>query len=61
MPNFGSIGEFNPNREDWENYTDRLDEFFVANKITDKAQKRAIFKSNVTAESDNLVKRYKTI
>ena len=55
MPNFGSIGEFNPNREDWENYTDRLDEFFVANKITDKAQKRAIFNSNVGPDTYKLL------
>ena len=55
MPYFGTLGEFNPKREDWENYVDRLDEFFVSNKVTDNAQQRAILNSNVGPDTYKLL------
>ena len=55
MPNYSRFGEFNEKRESWENYVDRLDEFFVANEITDAARKRAILNSVVGPETYKLI------
>ena len=38
----GSLAPFNPEEEDWVEYTDRLSYYFTANGITDNAKKRAI-------------------
>ena len=40
---FGKIGEFDANKEEWTQYVERLDYFFVANAIIDAEQKRAVF------------------
>ena len=40
---FGKIGEFDPNREEWTQYVERLDYFFQANGIAEADQKRAVF------------------
>ena len=55
MPNYSRFGEFNEKRESWENYVDRLDEFFVANEITDAARKRPILNSVVGPETYKLI------
>jgi hypothetical protein len=55
MPNYGRFGEFNDKRESWDNYVDRMDEFFVANEITDAARKRAILNSVVGPETYKLI------
>ncbi|XP_072023159.1 uncharacterized protein [Amphiura filiformis] len=55
MPYFGHVGEFNPKREEWDNYVDRLDEFFVANAITDADKKRAILNSVVGPDCYKLI------
>ena len=47
MPFFGTLGEFNARNESWETYVDRMDEFFVANNVTQATTKRAILNSNV--------------
>ena len=40
---FGKIGKFDATKEDWTQYTERLDYLFVANGITAAEQKRAVF------------------
>ncbi len=47
MATYGTIGEFCEKRESWHMYVDRLDEYFVANKITDGTSKRAILNAEV--------------
>ena len=33
---YGSIGEFNPEREDWISYTERVIQYFIANGIKEE-------------------------
>ena len=40
MATHGSVGEFNPDREDWISYTERLTQYFVANGISEEGEKR---------------------
>ena len=39
---FGSMNEFDPEKEEWTQYVERLDHFFVANGIENVEKKRAI-------------------
>lgn len=45
MVTYGKINEFDPESDDWQQYVECLEFYFVANKITDAGQKRAIFLS----------------
>lgn len=45
MTTYGKIHEFDQETDDWQQYVERLEFYFVANKITDAGQKRAIFLS----------------
>ncbi|KAJ8404479.1 hypothetical protein AAFF_G00337460 [Aldrovandia affinis] len=45
MATYGKIGEFEPETDDWQQYMERLDFYFAANKIDNAGQKRAIFLS----------------
>ncbi len=47
MATYGNIVEFCEKRESWHMYIDRLDEYFVANKITDETSERAILNAEV--------------
>ena len=38
----GQVEPFNPQVDDWVLYTERLEQFFVANGITDDAKKVAV-------------------
>ena len=51
----GSVGEFNPAREDWNTYVERLKFYFEANGVEAAAKKRAIFLSSSGAETFKLV------
>ena len=42
---FGRIGEFEPEKEDWTSYVERLGHFFHANGIDDDDKKRSVFLS----------------
>ena len=44
-PLLGSISEFDPGKEEWQQYANRLDHFFTANEITDANKKKAVFLS----------------
>ena len=42
---FGQIKEFNPDVEDWDDYKERMDFFFLANGIKEANQMRAVMLS----------------
>ncbi len=39
---YGTISEFDGDKEEWDEYTERLEEYFEASGITEDAKKRAI-------------------
>ena len=41
----GRVSEFNPNEDDWNTYTEQLELFFEANRISDESQRKAILLS----------------
>ena len=43
MAKHGCMGEFFPEREQWDKYVERLKNYFVANDSGAEAKKRAIF------------------
>ena len=45
MATHGSIGEFNPEKETWTSYTERIDEYFLANDVESPEKQRAILLS----------------
>ena len=56
MAAHGRFGEFNPQREDWTSYTERLQECFIANGLEDAAKKKAVLLSIVGAETYQLMR-----
>ena len=42
---FGRIGEFEPEKEDWTSYVERLGHFFHANGVDDDDKKQSVFLS----------------
>ena len=57
MATHGSVGEFNPDREDWISYTERLTQYFVANGISEEGDKRkAILLSSCGAAMYQLIR-----
>ena len=56
MATHGQFGEFNPQREDWTSYTERLQEYFIANGLEDAAKKKAVLLSIVGAEMYQLMR-----
>jgi len=46
MATYGSVLPFDPDKEDWSAYVERLDYHLVANEVEDNAKKVAIFMSN---------------
>lgn len=58
MAVFGTISEFNPG-EDWEDYCERLDQYFIANGIEDTEEskrRRAVFLSVIGGRTYALLK-----
>ena len=45
MATHGSIEEFNPDRETWTAYTERLGEYFLANDVKSAEKQRVILLS----------------
>ena len=45
MATYGKISEFDLDSDDWQQYMERMEFYFVANKITDEDQQKAIFLS----------------
>ena len=52
----GHIQEFNNDNESWADYKERLDQYFVANDITDAGKMKAIFITIIGAETYALLK-----
>ena len=55
MATHGQIGEFNSQREDWMSYSERLEEYFIANDIKSAEKKKAILLSVVGADTYQLM------
>ena len=56
MATHGSIGEFDPDREDWTSYTERLEQYFTANDMKDAGKQRAILLSVCGPKSYQLIR-----
>ena len=57
MATHSSIGEFNPAREDWVSYSERLIQYFVANGISEDGPTRwAILFSSCGADTYHLIR-----
>ena len=52
----GSIGPFESSSEDWTSYTERLQQYFIANDVQDEDKKRALLLSNCGPQTYQLLK-----
>ena len=43
MATIGKVEPFQIGVDNWEQYTERLEQYFAANSITEEAKKRAVF------------------
>lgn len=60
MSVYGHVGEFDPDTDDWAQYTERLGHFFVANDIDEANKKQAILLSVCGAKTYNLMRSLTT-
>ena len=51
----GQVEAFQPGVDDWEQYTERLGQYFAANGIEDEAKKLAVFLTVVEAKTYTLL------
>ena len=56
MARHGTIQEFDSATEDWTAYSERLEQYFFANDVTDAAKKRAILLSVCGASTYKLIR-----
>ena len=54
MATHGSLSAFDPSKEDWTSYTDRMKHYFIAN-VTDSDRKRSILLSACGASTFKLI------
>ena len=54
--NFGKLGEFNSNVEDWQSYVEEVELYFIANGIDDETKKTAILLSSCAIETFHVFK-----
>ena len=52
----GHLGEFDSTQEEWETYTERLEQYFTANDVQDAEKQRAILLSCCGASTYRLIK-----
>lgn len=52
----GRIEEFNPAQNDLESYTERLEQYFVANEVTTEEKKTAVLLSVIGAKAYEVLK-----
>ena len=50
-----AIGEFNSQVEDWQSYTERLQQYFIAAGVTTEAKQWAMLKSACDARTYRLI------
>ena len=55
MATHGSIPKFHPGKEDWSMWITQLQYYFMANKVTEDDQKRAVLLSNVAPSVFKLI------
>ena len=53
----GSIGPFESSSKDWTSYTERLQQYFIANDVQDEDKKRALLLSNCSPQTYQLLKK----
>ena len=56
MATHGSVSAFDPSKEDWTSYEERLRYYFVANDVTDGAKKRSILLAACGAPAYKLIR-----
>ena len=56
MANHRNVGEYDPQKEDWTSYSERLQEYFTVNDVDVAPKKRAILLSVVGASFYQLVR-----
>ena len=49
------IEAFQPGANNWEKYTERIEQFFVANNVDTKERKRALFLTVISARTYSLL------
>ena len=52
----GRVEPFNVEEENWEEYVERMEEYFVANDITDEAKKRSTLLCNIGSKAYGIVR-----
>ena len=52
---YGSVGEYVEGEEEWALYLERLEQFFVANAVSEKGQRQAIFLSTIGPKTYKLL------
>ena len=53
---FGAIGDFDSSVDDWNSYTERLDQYLMANEVVSTEKKRAVLLSSVGASTYKLIR-----
>ena len=56
MALYGNIGEFDEEVDDWKDYKERLDQYFLANDVDDAGKKRAILITVIGGKTYSLLK-----
>lgn len=56
----GKIDEFDRHREDWQQYVERLEFYFIANGITTEEKKRAVFLSVIGSPTYRILRNLLT-
>ena len=56
MASYGKLEEFDSEKEEWQLYMERLDQYFLANGITDAAKQKAIFLSVCGSKTYSLLR-----
>ncbi len=52
----GTLAEFDAGIEDWKSYAERLEQYFVANDITDAGKQRVVLLSGCGAATYKLIR-----
>eukprot|EP00795_Rhopilema_esculentum_P017021 gene17021-8526_t len=56
----GQVGPYNEGEEDWACYMERLEQFFIANDITEASKKRAVLLSGIGPSTYSVLRNLMT-
>ena len=56
MATHGTVTAFDPSKEDWTCYTDRMKHYFIANEVADAGKKRSILLSACGATTFKIIR-----